>query len=173
MKKYAKKFLSAFLIAGILIALTGYFNEKMDNVVRTIAINNTSDVTANSCTAGGTGTTYYVTASSLNVRTGAGTNNTSIGTLPHCTQVKVYCTTNGWGRIAISSDKYVSMDYLSTSGCSNSTTTEHPPISFKVGNLSINPNPIYYTNDFTISFSITNIKNIGTDETGKRGQRDQ
>lgn len=169
MKKYAKKFLSAFLIAGILIALTGYFNEKMDNVVRTIAINNTSDVTANSCTAGGTGTTYYVTASSLNVRTGAGTNNTSIGTLPHCTQVKVYCTTNGWGRIAISSDKYVSMDYLSTSGCSNSTTTEHPPISFKVGNLSINPNPIYYTNDFTISFSITNIKNIGTDETGKIG----
>lgn len=171
MKKYAGKFLSAFLIAGILIALTSYFNEKMDNVVRTIAINNSNNVAAGSCTASGTGSTYYVTATSLNVRSGAGTDNGVVGSLSKCTQVKVYCQTNNWGRIAISSDKYVSMDYLSTSssGCSSTITTEKPAVSFSVGSLSTNPSTIYYTNDFTASFSITSIKNVGSNETNLIG----
>lgn len=172
MKKYTGKVLSAFLIALILVVLTSYFNEKMDGVVRTLAIANSNKVLAGSCDASGTGTTYYVTASSLNVRSGAGSDNSQVDSLGKCTAVKVYCqTSNGWGKIAISSDKYVSMEYLSTSasGCSSIPTTNHPQISFNTSNISTNPSTIYYGNNFTASLTLTNIQNLGTDETEKIG----
>lgn len=170
MKKYTSKFLFAFLISGILIILTSYFNGEMARAIKTIAINNSTDVAANTCTAADTGTTYYVKSDSVTVRKRAESTGESVGTLAKCTEVKVYCQTDNWGKIAISSDKYVSMDFLQTStSCTNKPTTEHPPISFVVGTLSTNPSTIYHTNNFTASFNITSIQNIGTDETDKIG----
>lgn len=166
MKKYALKVISAFLIAGIIISLTGYFNNQMDNVVKTIAINNASNVSAGSCNASGTGTTYY-TVGNYNVRTGAGTGYTIVDTLDKCTAVKVYCETNGWGKVSISSDKYIIMSGLTKDSCSGAKQTAAESITFTASGLTLSPSTIYYTNDFTASMNLTGITNLPSNSTGK------
>ena len=57
----------------------------------------------------------YVTASSLNVRSGAGTGNSKIGSLSRGSAVTVYSTSSGWCKIAYGSGYgWVSADYLSS-----------------------------------------------------------
>lgn len=57
--------------------------------------------------------TMYVTASALNIRTGAGTNYRVLRSIPQGTKVTVYEEKNGWGRIG--DGQWSSMKYLSTS----------------------------------------------------------
>ena len=68
-----------------------------------------------------TATTKYVTANSLNVRSGAGTNYSKVGSLSKGTQVTVHSTSNGWSKITSGSvNGYVSDQYLSTTKPSTS-----------------------------------------------------
>ena len=68
--------------------------------------------------------TKYVTATTLNVRSGAGTNYSIIGSLSKGTKVEVISTTNGWSKIKYNgSTGYVSSQYLSSSASDNSTST--------------------------------------------------
>ena len=69
-------------------------------------------------------TIKYVTATTLNVRSGAGTNYSIIGSLSKGTKVEVISTTNGWSKIKYNgSTGYVSSQYLSSSASDNSTST--------------------------------------------------
>ena len=71
-----------------------------------------------------TATTKYVTANSLNVRSGAGTNYYKVGSLSKGTQVTVHSTSNGWSKITSGSvNGYVSDQYLSTTKPSDSTSS--------------------------------------------------
>ena len=69
-------------------------------------------------------TTKYVTATSLNVRSGAGTSYSILGSLSKGTKVEVISTTNGWSKINYNgSTGYVSSQYLSSSNTNSSTST--------------------------------------------------
>ncbi|MGM9588743.1 MAG: SH3 domain-containing protein [Faecousia sp.] len=59
------------------------------------------------------GTTYFVTASELNVRDAAGINGNKVGTYTAGEKVVVTETSNGWGK---TSDGWVSMQYLYKTG---------------------------------------------------------
>ena len=69
-------------------------------------------------------TTKYVTATTLNVRSGAGTSYSVLGSLSKGTKVEVISTTNGWSKINYNgSIGYVSSQYLSSSSTDSSTST--------------------------------------------------
>lgn len=77
--------------------------------------------TASTTTTTTTTTTQYVTATSLNIRSGPGTSYSSAGSYSKCTKVSVVSTSNGWAKL--STGKYVSAQYLSkTNPCSSTTT---------------------------------------------------
>ena len=68
--------------------------------------------------------TQYVTATTLNVRSGAGTSYSVLGSLRKGTKVEVISTTNGWSKINYNgSIGYVSSQYLSSSSTDSSTST--------------------------------------------------
>ena len=68
-------------------------------------------------------TVKYVTASSLNVRSGAGTNYSVLGSLIKGSKVEVISESNGWSKIKYNgSVGYVSSKYLTTSSTANTTT---------------------------------------------------
>ena len=68
--------------------------------------------------------TQYVTATTLNVRSGAGTSYSVLGSLSKGTKVEVISTTNGWSKISYNgSTGYVSSQYLSSSSTDSSTST--------------------------------------------------
>ena len=69
-------------------------------------------------------TAKYVTATTLNVRSGAGTSYSVLGSLSKGTKVEVISTTNGWSKINYNgSTGYVSSQYLSSSSTDSSTST--------------------------------------------------
>ena len=69
-------------------------------------------------------TIKYVTATSLNVRSGAGTSYSILGSLSKGTKVEVISTANGWSKINYNgSTGYVSSQYLSSSNTNSSTST--------------------------------------------------
>ena len=71
-------------------------------------------------------TTKYVTATTLNVRSGAGTSYQVIGTLSKGTKVEVISESNGWSKINYNGKTgYVSSQYLSNSASTSSTTTKY------------------------------------------------
>ena len=73
-----------------------------------------------------TTTTKYVTASSLNVRSGASTSYSVIGKLSKGSKVEVISTSNGWSKIKYDGRTgYVSSQYLSSSAPELSTTTKY------------------------------------------------
>ena len=79
----------------------------------------------------------YVNCSSLNVRTGAGTNYSIIKSIPRNTEVEVISTSNGWSKIKVDSTTgYVSSKYLSdtksSSSSSDSSTTDSSAKANKV-----------------------------------------
>ena len=68
--------------------------------------------------------TQYVTATTLNVRSGAGTSYSVLGSLSKGTKVEVISTTNGWSKINYNGAiGYVSSQYLSSSSTDSSTST--------------------------------------------------
>ena len=68
--------------------------------------------------------TQYVTATTLNVRSGAGTSYSVLGSLSKGTKVEVISTTNEWSKISYNgSTGYVSSQYLSSSSTDSSTST--------------------------------------------------
>ena len=68
--------------------------------------------------------TKYVIATTLNVRSGAGTSYSVLGSLSKGTKVEVISTTNGWSKINYNgSIGYVSSQYLSSSSTDSSTST--------------------------------------------------
>ena len=68
--------------------------------------------------------TQYVTATTLNVRSGAGTSYSVLGSLSKGTKVEVISTTNVWSKINYNgSIGYVSSQYLSSSSTDSSTST--------------------------------------------------
>ena len=68
--------------------------------------------------------TQYVTATTLNVRSGAGTSYSVLGSLSKGTKVEVISTKNGWSKINYNgSIGYVSSQYLSSSSTDSSTST--------------------------------------------------
>ena len=70
--------------------------------------------------------TQYVTATTLNVRSGAGTSYPVLGSLSKGTKVEVISTTNGWSKISYNgSTGYVSSQYLSDNTISTNTTTKN------------------------------------------------
>lgn len=81
-----------------------------------------------------TGTTYKITASVLNVRSGPGTSYSIIGSLNNGDTVSVYETSSGWGRINYKgSTGWVSMQYCSkvatTAATTVATTTEKATVT--------------------------------------------
>ena len=67
--------------------------------------------------------TQYVTATTLNVRSGAGTSYSVLGSLSKGIKVEVISTTNGWSKINYNgSIGYVSSQYLSSSSTDSSTS---------------------------------------------------
>ena len=68
--------------------------------------------TASKPTASDNAGKYKVTAQSLRIRKGPGTNYTSIGTLRAGMTVTVYSVKNGFGSIKSDSSQWCSMDYL-------------------------------------------------------------
>ena len=70
--------------------------------------------------------TKYVIATTLNVRSGAGTSYSVLGSLSKGTKVEVISTTNGWSKISYNgSTGYVSSQYLSDNTTSTNTTTKY------------------------------------------------
>ena len=69
-------------------------------------------------------TTKYVTATTLNVRSGAGTSYQVIGSLSKGTKVEVISESNGWSKINYNGKTgYVSSQYLSSTATNNSQST--------------------------------------------------
>ena len=76
-------------------------------------------------------TTKYVTASSLNVRSGPSTSSSILGSLSKGTSVQVISESNGWAKIKYNgSTGYVSSKYLSTSTNSSTSTSASKVISY-------------------------------------------
>ena len=79
----------------------------------------------------------YVTASSLNVRSGASTNYSVIGTLSKGAKVEVISTSNGWSKIKYNGTiGYVSSQHLSNSVVEDNTTTSPSAAVDKVISLA-------------------------------------
>ena len=79
----------------------------------------------------------YVTASSLNVRKGASTSYSVIGTLSKGAKVEVISTSNGWSKIKYNgSVGYVSSKYLSNSIVEDNTTASPSATVDKVISLA-------------------------------------
>ena len=75
--------------------------------------------------------TKYVTASSLNVRSGPSTSSSILGSLSKGTSVQVISESNGWAKIKYNgSTGYVSSKYLSTSTNSSTSTSASKVISY-------------------------------------------
>ena len=69
-------------------------------------------------------TVKYVTASSLNVRSGAGTNYSVLGSLSKGSKVEVISESNGWSKINYNgSVGYVSSQYLSATSSGSTSTS--------------------------------------------------
>ena len=72
----------------------------------------------------------YVTATSLNVRSGAGTGYSVIGKLTKGSKVEVISISNGWSKINYNGTTgYVSSSYLSSTNISNSNTSTSNSVS--------------------------------------------
>lgn len=79
----------------------------------------------------------YVTASSLNVRKGASTSYSVIGTLSKGTKVELISTSNGWSKIKYNGNVgYVSSKYLSNSIVEDNTTASPSATVDKVISLA-------------------------------------
>ncbi|MCF8017844.1 MAG: SH3 domain-containing protein [Vallitaleaceae bacterium] len=111
-----------------LLSLTYIDNEENESDDLQIKIEDRDDVwmckwlnTAIQAAASGppsSGSSYKVTAKSgLNVRSGPGTNNKKLGTLPFGTQIEVSAISNGWATISYSGQtSYVSASYITKVG---------------------------------------------------------
>lgn len=141
MKKYKYALLSLTLVIGIVTAafLSGLF--KID---KTVGYVETENDTFYACSYSQSKEYYYtITADSLNVRSGPGTSYGIVGSKSKNERVTVGCTTNGWGRISSTSDKYISLSYakkvnptINLGNINKSTETFYKNKSFS-GNITL------------------------------------
>ncbi|MDY3208429.1 SH3 domain-containing protein [Clostridium baratii] len=79
--------------------------------------------------------TGSVNASSLNVRSGASTKNSVIGSLSRGAKVEIVSTSNGWHKIKFKNGYgYVSADYIKVNG--SSTSNNNSSVSERIGKVN-------------------------------------
>ncbi|CUQ16558.1 SH3 domain-containing protein [Clostridium baratii] len=79
--------------------------------------------------------TGSVNASSLNVRSGASTKNSVIGSLSRGVKVEIVSTSNGWHKIKFKNGYgYVSADYIKVNG--SSTSNNNSSVSERIGKVN-------------------------------------
>ncbi|AQM60298.1 SH3 domain-containing protein [Clostridium baratii] len=79
--------------------------------------------------------TGTVNASSLNVRSGASTKNSVIGSLSRGSKVEIVSTSNGWHKIKFKNGYgYVSADYIKVNG--SSTSNNNSSVSERIGKVN-------------------------------------
>ena len=79
--------------------------------------------------------TGTVNASSLNVRSGASTKNSVIGSLSRGAKVEIVSTSNGWHKIKFKNGYgYVSADYIKVNG--SSTSNNNSSVSERIGKVN-------------------------------------
>lgn len=98
---------------------TAWISKKYTKAVSNSGGNSSEKNTSGNESSGGSNsaktTSMYVTASSLNVRDGAGTGNKKLGTLENGAEVAVYSTSGNWAKIKYGSGYgWVCTDYLSS-----------------------------------------------------------
>lgn len=83
--------------------------------------NNTNTTNNNTTTTTTDGATYYITATTLNIRDQAGTNGRQVGSYVEGDKVVILETSNGWGR----TDKgWISMQYAYKNGATGANTAK-------------------------------------------------
>ena len=149
---------------------TGYVSSTYLKNIAGSSTSNSNSVSSSSTSATGT----YSTTAGLNVRSGAGTSYSKIGTLTKGSLVKVLsCSSNGWTKINYNGKTgYVSSSYLvksnSGAGTSNITTST----ANKSGLITKSNLLVINQNTMTISLYKNGIKtNSFACATGKAGGR--
>ena len=111
--------LAMILLLGVLTACSGKPSEENPDAVTT-----TEEVTTTTTTAR---PVYYVTATSLNVRSEPNTDSAVLGQLSYGTTVEVLDVVDGWCRISYTGlPAYVSAQYVSLQAPPSTTTTVPP-----------------------------------------------
>lgn len=172
MKRDLRKIIPLFVVLLVFgMAFITKTPRDLNSYVNRIAAQNKL---ALGCDGSGEGRLYYVTASALNVRKGPSTNYTSLGTIQHCTQVRVYCTTGSWARISKLEDRFVHTSYISTNrpkGCSNNVTTKRTPVTFN--NVSVSTtnasgyDKLYANKSGSINVTVSGISGAASDDVGQ------
>ena len=127
----------------ILETLNGWYKIKYNNLTgyvssQYVSVNTSSDTSSSSAsTQNKVGT--VTASSSLNIRSGAGTNYSIIGSLPSKASVQILETLNGWYKIKYNNlTGYVSSQYVSVN-TSSDTSLNSPSTQNKVGTVTASP----------------------------------
>ena len=127
----------------ILETLNGWYKIKYNNLTgyvssQYVSVNTSSDASSSSAsTQNKVGT--VTASSSLNIRSGAGTNYSIIGSLPSKASVQILETLNGWYKIKYNNlTGYVSSQYVSVN-TSSDTSLNSPSTQNKVGTVTASP----------------------------------
>lgn len=100
-----------------------------------------------------------VTASALNVRAGAGTNNKVLGTLKNGANVTVVSQSNGWYKIKYGSGYgYVSSQYVTIGNNENSSTDNNGSSNDNNSNSGSSDNNININKKGTVRASVLNVR---------------
>lgn len=114
---------------------TGYVYSKYLSSSSSSSTSTNTNTSATTMTS--TSKTVYVTASSLNVRSGAGTSYSVIGSLANGKSASVVGTSNGWYKIKYGSGYgYISSSYTSSSAPSSSAAASGSTSSYQPVNVS-------------------------------------
>lgn len=116
-----KRWLAVLLVTVLLLSvLVGCGDDKKDEPKSTATTEPTTTTTSPY-------PTYYVTASTLNVRREPDAQSDKLGELPYGTAVQVLSTERGWHRISFNGEPaYISADYVSLTPPPTQTTTTLP-----------------------------------------------
>ena len=127
----------------ILETLSGWYKIKYSNLTgyvssQYVSVNTSSDASSSSAsTQNKVGT--VTASSSLNIRSGAGTNYSIIGSLPSKASVQILEALNGWYKIKYNNlTGYVSSQYVSVN-TSSDTSLNSPSTQNKVGTVTASP----------------------------------
>lgn len=93
--------------------------------------------------------TYKITATSLNVRSGAGTAYRSLGTLKNGSEVYVYGYKDGWGQISFGND----IGWISLNQSYSSRISKHISVKSGVGFYDVNTDTLNIRSGASTSYS--------------------
>ena len=171
MRKYVTKILSV-LVVLVVFGMSFFLGMERDiTKYATGILADTKMEDDNPCTSG-EGTMYYLNGS-YNVRTGPGSGYDKVTTYSKCTQVTVYCESDGWGKVSKVADMWISMSGLQTSKpskCNAKTTKtkDKTPISYTLSSPEYIYAPgmdqMYSNKQGQIKYKLTNVKNLANDD---------